>query len=158
MLADYQAGPEGGQGYMRLLHIDQDNNRIIVSTYSPYLKDYNFYNTDVYPGKDEFVMDLDMQPSEKSVSTDSFEVNVYTDTEIGKKENVKSGMFAEVKWFGLTENNSYAWYAVVTDDFTGKTVSKIWTFTKGKADEQSHETVIDITMRKHPRTRTGETQ
>lgn len=67
-------------------------------------------------------------------------------------------MFAEVQWNGLTENNSYAWYSVVTDDFTGKTVSKIWTFTKGKAYEQSHETVIDITMRKHPRTRTGETQ
>lgn len=132
MLADYQAGPEGGQGYMRLLHIDQDNNRIIVNTYSPYLKDYNFYNSDVYPGKDEFIMDLDIQPSEKRVSTDSFEVNVYTDTEIGKKENVKSGMFAEVKWNGLRENNSYSWYAVVTDDFTGKTDSKIWTLIKGK--------------------------
>ena len=144
MLADYQAGPEGGQGYMRLLHIDQDNNRIIVNTYSPYLKDYNFYNTDVYPGKDEFVMDLDMEPSEKRVSTDSFEVNVYTDREIGKKENVKSGMFAEVKWNGLTENNAYSWYAVVTDDFTGKTVSKIWTFSPRTAAEQLKETCQGI--------------
>ncbi|WP_141430613.1 metallophosphoesterase [Bacillus sp. 03113] len=135
LLADYQAGPEGGQGYMRLLHIDQDNNRIIVNTYSPYLNDYNYFNMDVYPGKDEFIMDLNMQPMEKRVSTDSFEVNVYTNTEIGGKENVKSGMITEVKWKGLTENNSYSWYAVATDDFTGKTVSNIFTFTKGKPDK-----------------------
>lgn len=143
LLADYQAGPEGGQGYMRLLHIDQDNNRIIVNTYSPYLNDYNFYNTDVYPGKDEFVMDLDMQPTEKRVSTDSFEVNVYTDTEIGKEEMVKSGMIAEVKWNGLTINQSYSWYTVVTDAFTGKTVSKIWTFINGKADDLSQVKKIE---------------
>ena len=48
MLADYQAGPEGGQGYMRLLHFDQDQNRIIVNTYSPYLNDYNYYDPDKY--------------------------------------------------------------------------------------------------------------
>ena len=60
MLADYQAGPEGGQGYMRLLHFDQDNNRILVNTYSPYLDDYNYYDTDTNPGKDEFVIELDL--------------------------------------------------------------------------------------------------
>ena len=51
LLADYQAGPEGGQGYMRLLHFDQDQDRIIVNTYSPYMNDYNFYDTGQVRGK-----------------------------------------------------------------------------------------------------------
>ncbi|MBP3039570.1 lamin tail domain-containing protein [Bacillaceae bacterium Marseille-Q3522] len=133
MLADYQAGPEGGQGYMRLLHFDQDNNRIIVNTYSPYMNDYNYYDSEAYPGKDEFTIEnIDLQPVEKRVATDYFAVNVYTDTEIGKDENVKSGGEAEAVWKGLTENERYSWYAVAEDNYTGKAVSDIWTFTKGE--------------------------
>jgi len=135
MLGDYQAGPEGGQGYMKLLHFDQDNNRVFVNTYSPYLDDYNFYEPDEYPGKDEFVMDLDLQVKEKRVATDYFAVTVKTDKEIGKQENIPSGETAQVKWTDLTENNVYSWYAVAEDQFTGKTVSDMWTFTKGKAEE-----------------------
>ncbi|MGM7721871.1 lamin tail domain-containing protein [Metabacillus sp. Hm71] len=132
MLGDYQGGPEGGQGYMKLLHFDQDNNRIIVNTYSPYLDDYNFYDPNEFPGKDELIINLDLQVDEKRVATDYFAVNVKTDEEIGKKENVPSGKTAEVKWRRLTENHTYSWYTVAEDDYTGKAVSDIWTFTKGK--------------------------
>lgn len=132
ILADYQAGPQGGEGYMRLLHINKATNKISVETYSPYMNDYNYYNTDQYPGKDEFTMDVDLQPKDKRVATDYFSVNVYTDSKIGSVDNVKSGTYAEVKWNGLTENNMYSWYAVATDHFTGKSISDIYTFTKGK--------------------------
>jgi hypothetical protein len=132
MLADYQAGPEGGQGYMRLLHFDVDQNRVFVNTYSPYLDDYNFYNTDTYGSKDEFVMDLDLAAADKRVATDYFSVNIYTDTLIGEDRNVKSGEIAETVWKGLEENQTYSWYAVASDRYTGKTTSPIWTFLKGK--------------------------
>ncbi len=131
MLADYQGGPEGGQGYMRLLHFDTDNNRIMVNTYSPYLDDYNYYDTDAYPGKDEFVLELDLAATDKRVATDYFAVNVYSDTEIGLVKDVSSGEIAEVTWKGLEEDKTYSWYAVVTDQFTGKTTSDIWSFIKG---------------------------
>ncbi|MFC4321542.1 lamin tail domain-containing protein [Litchfieldia salsa] len=131
MLADYQAGPEGGQGYMRLLHFDTDQNRVMVNTYSPYLDDYNYYDTDKYGAKDEFIMELDLEAKQKRVATDYFTVNVFTDTEIGKDENVPSGDFAEVTWTGLTEGQTYSWYAVSEDGHTGKTVSDIWSFVKG---------------------------
>lgn len=131
MLADYQGGPEGGQGYMRLLHFDTDNNRILVNTYSPYLDDYNYYDTDAYPEKDEFILELDLAATEKRVATDYFAVNVYSDTEIGSVKDVSSGEIAEVTWKGLEEDKSYSWYAVVTDQFTGKTTSDIWSFIKG---------------------------
>jgi Calcineurin-like phosphoesterase/Lamin Tail Domain len=135
MLGDYQGGPEGGQGYMKLLHFDQDNNRIIVNTYSPYLDDYNFYDPADFPGKDEMVINLDLSVDEKQVATDYFAVNIYTDTKIGEQEQVASGDTAEAEWEGLTENETYSWYAVAEDQYTGKAVSDIWSFTKGKAAE-----------------------
>ncbi len=133
MLADYQAGPEGGQGYMRLLHFDVDQNRVFVNTYSPYLDDYNFYNTDTYGNKDQFVMDLDLAAADKRVATDYFSVNIYTDNSIGEDRKVKSGEIAETTWKGLEENQTYSWYAVASDKFTGNTISPIWTFVKGKS-------------------------
>lgn len=135
MLGDYQGGPEGGQGYMKLLHFDQDNNRIIVNTYSPYLDDYNFYDPETFPGKDEMVINVDLQVQEKQVATDYFAVNIYTDEKIGEQEKVSSGKTAEVVWDGLTENTGYSWYATAEDDYTGKSVSDIWSFTKGKAQQ-----------------------
>lgn len=138
MLADYQAGPEGGQGYMRLLHFDQDNNRVMVNTYSPYLDDYNYYDNDLYPGKDEFVIDLDLTLKEKRVATDYFAVNIFTDNKIGQVENVRSGETAEVTWTGLVEGQTYSWYTTVTDKHTGSTTSDIWTFVKGEDDQISN--------------------
>ncbi len=129
MLADYQAGPEGGQGYMRLLQFDQKNNRILVNTYSPYLDDYNYYDQDEYPGKDEFVIDMDLAPMTKRIATDYFTVNVYTDHVIGK-DKAKSGKTAEVMWTGLERNRTYFWYAVVEDRYTGRAISNIWSFRK----------------------------
>ncbi|WP_208590135.1 lamin tail domain-containing protein [Gracilibacillus suaedae] len=139
MLADYQAGPEGGQGYMRLLHFDTDNNQIFVNTYSPYVDDYNYYNKDEYPNKDEFTIDLDLTAKEKRVATDSFVVNVYTDHEIGKVENVASGDTAEVTWEGLTEGEQYFWYATLTDNYTGESRSPIWSFVKGEDDTSGND-------------------
>ncbi|WP_078381799.1 lamin tail domain-containing protein [Sutcliffiella halmapala] len=135
MLADYQAGPEGGQGYMRLLHFDTANNRILVNTYSPYLDKYNYYDSGTYPEKDEFIINLDLEPKVKRVATDYFTVNVYTEMEIGKVENVLSGDIVDYTWEGLVEGNSYWWYVVAEDQHTGRTVSDIWSFRKGANPE-----------------------
>ncbi|WP_066304384.1 lamin tail domain-containing protein [Bacillus sp. FJAT-29814] len=135
MLGDYQGGPEGGQGYMKLLHFDQDQNRIIVNTYSPYLDDYNYYEPEMFPGKDEMIIDVDLQVQEKQVATDYFAVNIYTDNIIGEQKRVQSGNTAEADWQNLVENKQYSWYATAEDDYTGKAVSDIWTFTKGKNEQ-----------------------
>ncbi len=132
MLGDYQGGPEGGQGYMKLLHFDQNNNKIMVNTYSPYLDNYNFYDPIQFPEKDERNLEVDLQPQLKRVATDYFTVNIYTDKEIGKVEKLPSGSIAQTEWQGLAENQTYSWYVVAEDDYTGKAVSDIWTFTKGK--------------------------
>lgn len=144
LLADYQAGPEGGQGYMRLLHFDQDNNRIMVNTYSPYMDDYNFFDTDEYPGKDEFMIELDLSVQEKRVATDYFAVHVYSDTEIGTVANVPSGEGAEMTWTGLDEGRTYSWYTIATDQFTGETRSDMWTFVKGENNANVPEKTYDL--------------
>lgn len=136
MLADYQGGPEGGQGFMRLLEVNPVENKIYMKTYSPYLDKFNFYDTTEYPSKDEFVIDTDLTPKEKEVSTDAFEVNVFTDDEIGKVRNIKNNETATVKWKSLEKNTVYKWFVDVTDRFKGKTRSPIWSFTT-TATEQS---------------------
>ncbi|MFG6147106.1 metallophosphoesterase [Halobacillus sp. B23F22_1] len=63
LFANYQGGPDGGQGYMRLLHVSPEENKIYVKTYSPYMDNYNYYDTEDYPGKDEFVIELPLNES-----------------------------------------------------------------------------------------------
>ncbi len=138
MLADYQGGPEGGQGFMRLLQVNPVENKIYMKTYSPYLDKFNFYDPTEYPSKDEFVIDTDLTPKEKEVSTDAINVNVFTDDEIGKVTNIKDGKSASIKWKKLEGNKAYQWFVNVTDRFKGKTRSPIWSFTTTN-DEKSHD-------------------
>ena len=128
MLADYQAGPEGGQGFLRILTFDPETNTMDVKTYSPYLDKFNFYDPKEFPGKDEFVVDFDLTPQLKKVETDFVEVNVYTNDLIGKVDNVPSGETATVVWSDLDPNETYFWYVLAEDAYGGKTHSDIWSF------------------------------
>ncbi|MBM7565959.1 S-layer homology domain-containing protein [Paenibacillus sacheonensis] len=127
MLSDYQGGPEGGQGYIKLLQFDIAHDKMYVKTYSPYLDDYNFYDED--PSKDEFTLDVDLTPQVKRVSTDYMGVNVYSDQPIGKEEQVTSGEQASATWSNLSAGAKYQWYAAAEDAYTGKGLSDIWSFT-----------------------------
>lgn len=128
MLADYQGGPEGGQGFMRILSFDTEKNELDVKTYSPYLDQYNYYDPEVNPGKDEFTLDWDSTPQVKKVATDYVAINVYTNNVIDKVENVPSGEEASVIWDELDPNEKYAWHVIARDNFGGETRSPIWTF------------------------------
>lgn len=55
IMADYQDRPEGGQGYLQLLKFRPDLNRIEVSTYSPWL---NQFETDA---DSQFTLDLNFE-------------------------------------------------------------------------------------------------
>ncbi|WP_066186188.1 lamin tail domain-containing protein [Gracilibacillus timonensis] len=128
LLADYQGGPEGGQGYMRLLNFNMETNQMEVQTYSPYMDEYNYYDPEEHPEKDAFNLDWDLEPQLKKVATDYVEVNVYTDHLIDSVEQVDSGATATAVWENLAPNSEYFWYVIVTDDFGGKVRSDIWSF------------------------------
>ncbi|MED1066340.1 metallophosphoesterase [Bacillus paralicheniformis] len=129
MLADYQGGPEGGQGYLRILHVDPKHDTIHVKTYSPYLDDYNFYDPHQFGPKDEFNIKTDLKPRKKKVKTDYFELNVFSNKEIGKAKTVKSGKTASVTWKDLQPNTTYFWYAAASDHYGGKSRSQMWKLT-----------------------------
>ncbi|MDT8974902.1 S-layer homology domain-containing protein [Paenibacillus sp. chi10] len=132
MLADYQGAPEGGLGYIRLMQFDMKNNKLHIKTYSPYLDDYNYYDPEFYPGKDEFSLDLDLQPKTKRVATDYIGVKVYSELPIGKVNNVKSGQQAAFTWNGLKGDSYYQWYTKAEDGNSGQVLSDIWGFYTGK--------------------------
>ncbi len=103
------------------------------------MDDYNYYDTDEYPNKDEFMINLDLTPKEKRVATDSFVVNVYTNSEIGTVQNVASGDTAEITWSGLEEGKTYYWYTRITDQYSGSKRSSIWSLIKGRDDVSEGE-------------------
>ncbi|WP_083711522.1 metallophosphoesterase [Domibacillus epiphyticus] len=129
MLADYQGGPEGGQGFLRLMKVNPIENKIYMQTYSPYLNQYNYYNPVDYPGKDEFVFELDLTPKEKVVATDLFKAEVFTDEQIGSKADVGDDEFASAEWVNLEKNMRHSWYVQVNDSYGGKVRSDVWSFT-----------------------------
>ncbi|MFS0655198.1 metallophosphoesterase [Bacillus sp. 179-C3.3 HS] len=126
ILADYQAGPEGGQGFMRLITADQEKNQLHFTTYSPYLNQEHFFDPKTYGDQDEFSIDVDLTPKMKSVKTNYFELNVYTNILLGEVKGVKSGKKASFEWKGLKPNQDYYWYTVAKDRFEGKAISPIW--------------------------------
>ncbi|WP_233147101.1 S-layer homology domain-containing protein [Paenibacillus selenitireducens] len=135
MLADYQGAEQGGLGYIRLMQFDMKNNKLHMKTYSPYLDDYNYYDPDQFPGKDEFSLDLDLQPKTKRVATDYIGVKVYTDQLIGQNQQVKSGDQTSVSWKGLKSDRYYQWYTKAEDDHSGSVLSDIWGFYTGAFTE-----------------------
>ena len=125
MLADYQSGPEGGQGYMRMLHFDPAHKRLSVKTYSPYMDDYNFFE----PQKDEFTIeDLELNPIHKQVATDYIGVNVYSNKKIGRDYAGKKRRKVKAHLHNLKENTDYFWYVELSDRYGGWTRSPLWQF------------------------------
>ena len=131
MLADYQGGPEGGQGFLRLMKVNPVENKMYLQTYSPYLDQYNYYSPVDYPGKDEFAIDVDLTPKEKVVATDSFKAEVYTDDKVGSQAGLKNGETAKASWRNLERSTKHSWYVKVKDSFGGEVQSDIWSFTTG---------------------------
>ena len=136
MLADYQGAPEGGLGYIRLMQFDMKNNKLHIKTYSPYLDDYNYYDPQTDTGKDEFSLDLGLEPATKRVATDYIGVKVYTDQQIGAQFGVASGTETSVVWNGLPASSYQQWYAKAEDGHSGTVLSDIWGFyTEAKTGE-----------------------
>ncbi|EPD50281.1 hypothetical protein HMPREF1210_02852 [Paenisporosarcina sp. HGH0030] len=137
MLADYQGGPEGGQGFLRLMKVNPVENTIQMQTYSPYLDQYNYYNPVDYPGKDEFTIETDLTPKEKVVATDMFKAEVFTTERIGEVKNITDGSIAEVNWNNLERSTKHSWYVQVKDSFGGEMRSDVSVFTTGNQESNN---------------------
>jgi LPXTG-motif cell wall-anchored protein len=138
MLFDYQGLPEGGMGYIRLMHFDLDSGKVLFRTYSPSLDDYNAKDTvsggDTILGEESFDIsfaDLGIEPKQKTIETTDLDINVYTDEVIGTVNNVTND--TEISYtLENAENGVYGWYAEVKDEFGGLSRTNVNYFTVDK--------------------------
>lgn len=105
--SDYQTQPNGGNGWLRILRFSPDNNKIYITTYSPYLDQFE---TDA---DSQFFLDYNMGGTGYDV--------------IGSA-TVPSGSTASVTWPNLNPQTQYQWYVTVNDG-TSTTTGPVWSFT-----------------------------
>lgn len=130
MLFDYQALPEGGQSFLRLLHLDNEGERLLVRTFSPYLMQYNSEDPALDLEHQEFDIsyaDLGITPTTKVLATDDLVVEVLTDRTIATFEDVPSGAVVEATWAGLAPGE-HGWYVVARDPYGAEHVGPVSTF------------------------------
>ncbi|GAA5146533.1 lamin tail domain-containing protein [Nocardioides marinquilinus] len=128
MLFDYQGLPEGGLGYLRLLHFDNEGGRIVVRTYSPSLDDFDSDDPSLAPEHQELEIPYaaaGLTSAAKTLATDSFRADVLTSEEIAVERDVPSGESRTVTWdVGAGE---HGWYVETTGPFGGVDVSPVRT-------------------------------
>ncbi len=109
MLSDYQDRAEGGEGWLRILHFVPGENRVDVTTYSPWL---NKYETDA-----DSQFSLDFQMSEPMDDAGSVVV--------------PSGGLAALVPAGLVPFTEYEWQVTVTNGAGKSRAGPLWRFTTG---------------------------
>ncbi|MGP6170784.1 lamin tail domain-containing protein [Microbacterium sp. A204] len=140
MLFDYQGLPEGGQGFLRLLHFDTVGERMIVRTFSPSLEDpanggllgkYNSDDATLAAAPQEFELsfaDLGISTVERMLGTDAFSAEILTANEIASFEQVESGSILSATW-PLAEVGERGWYVRTSDPYGAIDVSPVQLFT-----------------------------
>ncbi|WP_308797852.1 metallophosphoesterase [Agromyces silvae] len=137
MLFDYQALPEGGQGFFRMLHFDNETQQMLVRTYSHSLGQYNSDDPGlVGPPEDPYAdqefeisyADLGIAPKTRALATDAFSAEILTTNEIAAFADVPSGSVLTATW-PLTELGEHGWYVQSADPFGAVDYSGVSLFT-----------------------------
>ncbi|NWN87521.1 MAG: lamin tail domain-containing protein [Micrococcaceae bacterium] len=137
MLFDYQGLPEGGQGFLRMLHFDNVGEQMMVRTYSPSLEQYNSDDPSLLVEGDDPYSDqqfevsydqLAIEPTSRQLSTDAFSAEVLTDVPIGTVEGIGTPGTASMVWEDR-DAGEHSWYVRVSDEFGGSVASPVMTFT-----------------------------
>jgi len=97
LMANFQNGTNGGDGYLRILEFIPNDNRIDFKTYSPY--------------RDNYYVDADSQFS--------LDVAMGEGTVLTRSESLSSGTTVQYEWTGLTPGQKYHWW-IRTLDETGR--------------------------------------
>jgi hypothetical protein len=130
MLFDYQGLPEGGLGYLRLLHFDNVGGRIVVRTYSPSLDDFDSDDPSLEPVHQQFEIPYaasGLTPRTKTLSTDELSVDILTTERIAAYDDVTSGTPLTATW--AVEPGEHGWYVRTADPHGAVDHSVVHTFT-----------------------------
>lgn len=127
MLFDYQGLPDGGQAFLRLMHFDNQGEKMIARTYSPVRDKYNSEDPSLEPEHQEFQVsyaDLGLEARTKSLTTTDARVDVLTSTELGAVEDAASGSAASVNVKDLADG-THSFYVLTTDPYGAKHYSPV---------------------------------
>ncbi|PVE73680.1 metallophosphoesterase [Microbacterium testaceum] len=147
MLFDYQGLPEGGLGYLRLLHFDNEGERMMVRTYSPSLDRYNSDEPSLLgPADDPYAQQefeltydqLGIEPRERTLGTEAFSAEVLGSTEIATFSDVPSGTILSATW-PVPDEGEHGWYVRSTDPYGAVDRSRVALFTVGAASVEPGE-------------------
>lgn len=122
MLFDYQDLPNGGEGYVRLLHFDHESSTIRVRTYSDYLKDYTAVHTALDDANQDFTIpyaQAGITVEAKTLSTDAVQVDVLSDQVLASFDQVRALTPVEAPADGTS------WYVRATDPYGATAYSDI---------------------------------
>ncbi|CAN5404247.1 lamin tail domain-containing protein [soil metagenome] len=155
MLFDYQGLPEGGLGYLRLMHFDNVGGQIVVRTYSPSIDDFDSDDPTLDLPNQEFSVpyaEVGLVPRTKTLATDSFHADVLTATTVGDPADsaqVTSGATATTTWTGLSAGE-HGWFVRTANPFGGLDYSAVRTFTaSGPADVLPASTIGGVAQVGH---------
>lgn len=141
-----------GSSFFRMLQFDVDNSELAVDTYSPLLEDFGATEYDDrkrYNGtEDDTRLPIQLETRKTSFASNQVMVTTPTDEVIGEA-TAKSGWPASVEWAGLTEGETYAWYATSRDAETGDEIEAgqadqmgVFTATSAGTDTQAPELTV----------------
>ncbi|MFK7691364.1 discoidin domain-containing protein [Paenibacillus sp. HJGM_3] len=126
VLSDYQGGPLGGQGYLRLLQFDAASKRMYMNTYSPYMNDYNFFEDRL----EQATFPLNLAKGEIALATDYIGIHKIETVPIGTVQAVPGNSTATIPIQGIGDNQD-GWYASATDASGNSAASAVFPFDPG---------------------------
>ncbi len=144
---DYQSGFEGGSEYIKFLYFDLDKGKIYMNSYSPFMDDYNYYDTEKYDsyeagqkGQDIDIFELNVafDTTPKTLECSQFSAGVRTNQLVGMAD--VENLQASAVYTGLEPETEYIWYAQVTNEKGGLAVSDFVRFTTQEKQEPTDPT------------------
>ncbi|MFW2512638.1 lamin tail domain-containing protein [Demequina sp. SO4-13] len=140
MLFDYQGLPNGGEGYLRLLHFDNESESVHLRTYSDYLEDYNATDPSLDDEHQDFVLTYDtlgLDVRTKVLETDEFRADALTGESITTVQDVASGEAVTTSWEPGT--GTHSWFVRAADEHGGVAYSDVRTVTVTEPTETEPE-------------------
>lgn len=144
VVTDYQRAPEGGDGWLRNMHIDLENNLVYFNSYSPITGSDAFgFNREPVtetPGMykvnmEEFVLPVDFGgTSARTLETSSLTMTCGEAQPVGEPQSITGNQKVSVEMEGLVDGMGYEWFVTVTDQAGHTAQSDVMYFEVKPAD------------------------
>ncbi|USB32693.1 S-layer homology domain-containing protein [Paenibacillus sp. YPG26] len=143
ILTDYQTGEEGGNSYYKTLYFNLAKGKVYMNSYSPKLKDFNYFDTPKLNSygigvqaadQDIYELDFAFDTRPKTLTVKSVDAVLYSNTAIATAAVTNASASITVKDLAAITRDS--WLAIATNS-AGQTFSKLAAFGK----DSSHPSV-----------------